>query len=68
MFQEGKEKFRRDITIKLLGEEHQPIITWVVSRAWPCNVKYGDLNAAANEILIESMELVHEGLRVLASN
>src|SRR4249919_2201618 len=27
MFQEGQAKFRRDVTIKLLDEEHKPIIT-----------------------------------------
>ena len=37
-FQEGNKTgslFRRAITIKLLNEEHQPIITWVLSNAWP---------------------------------
>ncbi len=65
MFQEGKEKFRRDINIKLLDEEHKPVITWSLSRAWPTKVEYGDLNADSNEILIESMELVHEGLSIV---
>lgn len=65
MFQEGKEKFRRDINIKLLDEEHKPVITWSLSKAWPTKVEYGDLNADCNEILIESMELVHEGLSIV---
>lgn len=65
LFQEGKEKFRRDITIKLLDEEHQPVISWAVSKAWPCKVTYADLKADANEIIIESMELVHEGLNII---
>lgn len=65
LFQEGKEKFRRDITIRLLDEEHQPVITWAVQRAWPCKVQYADLKADANEIAIESMELVHEGLSIV---
>jgi phage tail-like protein len=65
MFQEGKEKFRRDITIKLLDEEHTPIISWSVVNAWPRKVQYGDLKADANEILIETMVLVHEGLSIV---
>ena len=65
MFQEGKAKFRRDISIKLLDEEHKPIITWAVFKAWPCKVAYADLRADASEIIIESMELVHEGLSIV---
>ncbi len=65
MFQEGKEKFRQDITIKLLDEEHQPVISWMVNKAWPCKVEYADLKADANEIIIETMELVHEGLTII---
>jgi phage tail-like protein len=65
MFQEGKEKFRRDIVIKLLDEEHNPIISWSVARAWPRKVQYADLKADANEILIETMILVHEGLSII---
>lgn len=64
-FQEGAQKFRRDITIKLLDEEHKPIITWVAYRAWPSKVQYADLKADANEVLIETMELVHEGLSIV---
>ena len=67
-FQEQNQKFRRDISIKLLDEEHKPVITWAVSRAWPCKIKYGSLNAESNEILIESMELVHEGLSIVEAN
>jgi len=64
-FQEGAAKFRRDITIKLLDEEHKPVITWAVEKAWPSKVQSADLNADANEILIESMELVHEGIKIV---
>ncbi|SHE51525.1 phage tail protein [Pedobacter caeni] len=65
MFQEGKEKFRRDVTIRLLDEEHQPIISWTLSRAWPSKVQSTNLKADANEVAIESIELVHEGLSIV---
>ena len=65
MFQEGIEKFRRDIVIKLLDEEHKPIISWSVLKAWPRKVQYADLKADANEIIIETMILVHEGLSII---
>lgn len=66
-FQEGKGKFRRDVAIRLLDEEHQPILTWNLKNAWPCKVMYGDLRADAAHILIESLELVHEGLQIAES-
>ena len=65
LFQEGSAQFRRDVAIKLLDEEHKPIITWIAANAWPCKVQYGSLNADENEILIETMELVHEGLTII---
>ena len=64
-FQEGNSTgsiYRRDITISLLNENHEPIVVWKVKNAWPTKVQSTDLKADANEIAIESMELVHEGL------
>ena len=62
MFQEMKEKYRRTVTIKLLNEEHKAIIIWTLSRAWPSKIQSTDLKADANEVAIETMTLVHEGL------
>ena len=53
---------RRDITISLLDETLSPVIVWKVKNAWPIKVQSADLKADANEIAIESVELVHEGL------
>ncbi len=55
-------QFRRTITVKLLNEKHEPIITWEIKNAWPTKVQSADLKADANEIAIESIELAHEGL------
>ena len=65
MFQEGKAQFRRDINIKLLDEEHKPIITWALSKAWPSKIQSTDLKADGNEVAIETMTLVHEGLSIV---
>lgn len=67
LFQEGNDtgsKYRRDIIISLLNEEHEPMITWKVKNAWPTKIQSTDLKADGNEIAIESIELVHEGLTV----
>ncbi|MGM0621101.1 MAG: phage tail protein [Bacteroidota bacterium] len=53
---------RRDITISLLNEEHEPVVTWKVKNAWPAKIQSTDLKADGNEVAIESMEIVHEGL------
>ena len=55
---------RRDITISLLNEEHEPVVTWKVKNAWPTKVQSTDLKADGNEVAIESMEIVHEGLSI----
>ena len=53
---------RRDVTISLLNEAHEPVVVWKAKRAWPIKVTATDLKADGNEVAIESMELVHEGL------
>ena len=66
-FQEGNStgsKYRRDLIISLLNEEHAPIVIWKVKNAWPTKIQSTDLKADGNEVGIESMELVHEGLTV----
>ncbi len=68
LFQEGNDTgslFRRPVTIKLLNESHEPIMTWILENAWPSKVQSTDLKADANEVAIETMELVHEGLTIL---
>lgn len=53
---------RRDLTISLLNEEHEPVMVWKVKNAWPSKVKSTDLKSDGNEVALESLELVHEGL------
>jgi phage tail-like protein len=67
-FQEGNKtasQYRRTVTIKLLNESHEAIITWKLLNAWPSKVQSTDLKADANEVAIETMELVHEGLEIM---
>ncbi len=55
---------RRDITISLLNEEHEPVIVWKIKNAWPTKVQGTDLKAEGSEVAIETLELAHEGLSV----
>lgn len=55
---------RRDITISLLNEDHEPVITWKVKNAWPSKIQPTDLKSDDNSVAIETMEIVHEGLTI----
>lgn len=55
---------RRDITINLLNEEHEPVVTWSVKNAFPVKVQSPDLKSDANEAAIETLEVAHEGLTI----
>lgn len=55
---------RRDLTISLLNEAHVPVVVWKVKNAFPVKIQSTDLKADGNEVAIESMEVVHEGLTI----
>ena len=57
---------RRDLTISLLNENHEPVISWKVINAFPTKVQASDLKSDGNEVAIETLELMHEGLDVLS--
>lgn len=45
------------VHIKLLNEEHQPLMQWTINNVWPRSWKIGELNAERGEVLIETLEL-----------
>lgn len=55
---------RRDLTISLLNESHEPVVVWKVKNAWPVKLSSTDLKADGNETAIETLELAHEGLTI----
>jgi phage tail-like protein len=55
---------RRDLTISLLNENHEPVVTWKAVRAFPVKIEGPGLKATGNESAIESLEVAHEGLTV----
>jgi len=54
-----------DLEIKLLNEEHEPLMTWAVKQAWPKKWAVEDLNAMESKILIESLELRYQYFTIL---
>lgn len=55
---------RRDVTVSLLNEAHEPVMVWKVKNAWPAKITSPDLKSDGNEIAIESIELAHDGLSI----
>lgn len=55
---------RRNVRIVLLDEGRSPVATWQVRRAWPAKLESSDLDALGNDVVIETLELEHEGLRL----
>ncbi len=56
---------RRDVTIRLLNEKHNPVAAWTAARCFPVKVTAPDLKSDANEVAIESIEIAHEGLKLM---
>jgi phage tail-like protein len=55
---------RVPITISLLDESSAPTMVWTLANAWPTKITSTDLKAEGNEVAIESIEIVHEGLTI----
>ena len=49
-----------DLTISLLNENHEPLMTWNVRQAWPRKWSHSDLNAEQNALAIETFELQYQ--------
>lgn len=56
---------RRDVIIRLLDEKHNPRAAWSATRCFPVKVTAPDLKSDANEAAIESLEIAHEGLKLM---
>ena len=53
---------RRRVAIVVQDESGQDRVRFVVSDAWPARYATGALNAQGNEVMIELLELVNEGI------
>jgi phage tail-like protein len=59
---DGKiDESRKDCTITVLDQKGTVVVTYSFIRAWPCKYSSPGLNAGGNEILVEELELAHEG-------
>lgn len=50
----------KNIDVKLLNEEHQPLLTWHVIGAYPTKWSVSDLNATNNAVVTETLQLYYQ--------
>ena len=50
------------MTIEVLDWTGSPVVTYQFVRAWPCRYSAPGLSAGGNEVMVEEIELAHEGL------
>ena len=53
---------RRSGAIILLDDERREVVRWHFSDGWIAKITGPDLNAKANDVAIETIEIAHEGL------
>jgi len=62
----GVANARRNVTIVVQDEAGLDQARFVVSNAWPAKYDPSDLNAKGNDVFIEVLELVNEGIERVA--
>lgn len=53
---------RMQVTINVFDIDGSAVLAWQLDQAMPVKYKFSDLNARNNEVGIEELHLVHEGL------
>lgn len=55
---------RRDVTISLLNEQHNPVVVWRVNNAFPVHYFEPVLAAQDSRLAMETLVLTHEGVTI----
>ncbi len=55
---------RRNVTIVLMNEQRQPVVRWHAENAWLNKIEAPSFKASGNEVAMESVEIIHEGLTI----
>ena len=56
-----------NLTVKLLNDGHQPLISWNVVHAYPVKWSVEDFNAQESKLVIESVELTYNYFTLIKS-
>jgi phage tail-like protein len=52
-------------TIIIFDQQHHPVATYTFTNAWPTKWSAPEFDASSNEVAIETLEIAHEGLRLV---
>lgn len=55
---------RETVTIQLLDEAENPVMTWTLNNAFPTKITGTDLKNEDKEVAIEALELAYESLKI----
>jgi phage tail-like protein len=61
----GSKKFPLDIVIEQFDKKNKLVAAYQLTKAWLQKVEGPALNAEGNEVLVESIELNHEGVKFI---
>jgi phage tail-like protein len=50
----------KNVDVKLLNDNHEPLLTWHVVNAYPTKWAVADLNATGNTVVIETLQLFYQ--------
>jgi phage tail-like protein len=50
----------KNVDVKLLNEDHEPLFTWHLALAYPTKWAVSDLNASANAVVVETLQLSYQ--------
>ncbi len=56
--------FRRTLVVYVKNKAGDRVKKWTIYDAWPSEVNTGDLDATANDVLIETLVLQNEGIKM----
>lgn len=56
-------EFRKTVVISLFDKAGNEVKQWELIEAWPASLEIGDLDAMSSDVVIESMEMAHEGMK-----
>ncbi len=54
-----------NLTVKLLDEKHDPLVSWNIVHAYPVKWDVGEFNAEESKLVIESLELSYNYFKVI---
>jgi len=57
---QGDEREVKNVDVKLLNEEHKPLLTWHVVNAYPTKWAVSDLNSTGNAVVVETLRLSYQ--------